>query len=133
MWAHRTLFRTYAETGEPWFGFGAVHPLQGLPDEVLLVPLIGHTRGHSGVAVRADVGWLLHAGDAFFDRREVHGPRRRCAPGVWAFEAMVTTDRAQRVANQARLRALVARHADVTVVNAHDPWTPPDRFGIGRA
>ncbi len=29
-----------------------------------LVPLFGHTRGHCGVAVRTEQGWLFHAGDA---------------------------------------------------------------------
>src|SRR6185369_2243687 len=40
-------WRTYrAGEGEPWFGLDCVRQLQGLPPEILLVPLIGHTLGH---------------------------------------------------------------------------------------
>jgi glyoxylase-like metal-dependent hydrolase (beta-lactamase superfamily II) len=130
MWAHGPRFVTYAEAGERWFGFDAVGTLHGLPDDLLLVPLFGHTRGHSGVALRTDAGWLLHAGDAYYDPREVHGPVRRCSPGVWAFEAIVTTNRKQRVANQDRLRQLVGEHPEVSVFSAHDPRALPERFGI---
>jgi dihydrofolate reductase len=35
--------------GEPWFGFERVRPLDGLPPEIALIPLIGHTFGHAGV------------------------------------------------------------------------------------
>jgi glyoxylase-like metal-dependent hydrolase (beta-lactamase superfamily II) len=50
--------------GERWFGFEAVCDVKGLPPEVLLVPLPGHTFGHAGVAVDTSEGWLLNAGDA---------------------------------------------------------------------
>src|SRR2546429_4224699 len=53
--------------GEPWFGFRAVRDLPGLPPEILVIPLPGHTRGHIGVAVDTGAGWLLHAGDAFYE------------------------------------------------------------------
>src|SRR3546814_9590449 len=42
--------------GERWFGFEAVRDLDGLPPEILLVPLPGHTWGHSGVAVQEATG-----------------------------------------------------------------------------
>jgi glyoxylase-like metal-dependent hydrolase (beta-lactamase superfamily II) len=81
MWAHGPNWELYPSEGEPWNGFAAVRDLPGLPSEILIVPLFGHTHGHCGVAVETDSGWLLDAGDAFFDPREVHGPRRVCAPG----------------------------------------------------
>ncbi len=37
----------------------------------LLIPLVGHSRGHSGIAVRDGDGWILHCGDAYFHRNEV--------------------------------------------------------------
>lgn len=36
-------WRRYGAQGEPWFGFDAVRQLDGLPPELLLVPLPGHT------------------------------------------------------------------------------------------
>lgn len=102
----------------PWFGFDAV-PVVG--DDVLLVPLRGHTRGHSGVAVRRpDDGWLLHCGDAYFSAGEKLDPPT-CPSGLRAFQAFVQMDRKARHATQGRLRDLHRDHADeVTLFSAHD-------------
>lgn len=59
--------------GERWFGFDAVCGCDGLPPEILLVPLAGHTWGHVGVAIQEPGGCMLHAGDAYFYRGEVGG------------------------------------------------------------
>ncbi|MYS82586.1 MBL fold metallo-hydrolase [Embleya scabrispora] len=70
--AHGPRWATYAsEQGDPWFGFDAVRRLDGLPEEILLVPLGGHTEGHSAVAVDTGERRLLHAGDAYFYGTEV--------------------------------------------------------------
>ncbi|PAX07332.1 MBL fold metallo-hydrolase [Sphingomonas lenta] len=124
-WNEVTDWRTYAAKagGEGWFGFDAVRDLDGLPPEILLVPLPGHTWGHAGVAVRRDDGhWLLHAGDAYFYRGEVRSDRRRCTPGLRAYQTMMEVHREQRLENQARVRRLsVERRDEVQVVCAHDP------------
>lgn len=122
MWAHGIDAETYATEGEPWFGFEAVRELRGLPPEILLVPLFGHTMGHCGVAVQDRSGWLLHAGDAYFDDREIKQPRRECAWMVGAFQAIVQTDRQLRLHNQTRLRDLAAQHPDIRIFAAHNPF-----------
>jgi glyoxylase-like metal-dependent hydrolase (beta-lactamase superfamily II) len=121
-WSTRPRWRGYGRgEGETWFGFDAVHDLEGLPPEILLVPLIGHTLGHAGVAVRWDGGWLLQAGDAYFWHGELE-PRPRCTPGLRAYQTLMEKDRRARLWNQARLRELVRAHADeVSVVCGHDP------------
>ena len=72
---------------------------------MLLVPLPGHTRGHSAVAVRRPSGgWFLHAGDAYF----FHGEKERppsCPGGLRAFQNLVQMDRRARLANAERLRS----------------------------
>jgi glyoxylase-like metal-dependent hydrolase (beta-lactamase superfamily II) len=60
-------WQTYSIEGSGWFGFQAVRELVGLPPDILFVPLPGHTWGRCGVALDADQGWLLDAGDAYFD------------------------------------------------------------------
>lgn len=125
MWEHGPRWQTYSTGGEDWFGFEAVRGLRGLPPEILFVPLPGHTMGHCGVAIDTDQGWLLDAGDAYFDPREVHQPTRECAAGVGLFQKIVTTDKALRVRNQDRLRAFIATHPAVTVFAAHDPGAAP--------
>jgi glyoxylase-like metal-dependent hydrolase (beta-lactamase superfamily II) len=106
-------------SGEGWFGFSRVRILSGSP-EVLLVPLVGHTRGHTGVAVRTEGGWLLHAGDAYFSHREMQVPPS-CPPGLALFQRIVAVDDAARRQNQARLRDLVQRERSVVVCSAHCP------------
>jgi glyoxylase-like metal-dependent hydrolase (beta-lactamase superfamily II) len=114
-------WRRYAPRGEGWFGFEAVRQLDGLPPEILLVPLKGHTWGHAGVAIDTPEGWLLHAGDAYFYRDEVRAPERRCTPGLNAYQTMMEVDRASRLGNQARLRELsLDTAAGVRMICAHD-------------
>lgn len=121
--AHGPQWSSYADTGEEWFGFGAVRELKGLPPEILLVPLGGHTRGHAGVAVDTGDGWLLHAGDAFFHHGQIDPARPHATPGLAWFEARVETVSGARRENHRRLRELVRDHGDeVTVLSAHDPW-----------
>jgi glyoxylase-like metal-dependent hydrolase (beta-lactamase superfamily II) len=114
-------WRRYTGQGEAWFGFPAVRALEGLPPEILLVPLPGHTWGHAGVAVDTGEGWLLHAGDAYFYRGEMRGEKRKCTPGLRAYQTMMEVDRAQRLTNQERLRRLsVDKAGEVRILCAHD-------------
>lgn len=122
MWSHQPRFETYSEEGEPWMGFEAIRSLRGLPPEILFVPLFGHTLGHCGVAINDAQGWMLQAGDAYFDPREVHGMQRRCAWQVGLFQAAVQTVRHERLRNQARLRGLTAEHPEMRIFCAHNPW-----------
>lgn len=117
-----TQWRTYGARGGSWFGFDAVRDLEGLPPEILLVPLPGHTWGHAGVAIRADTGWLLHAGDAYFYRGEMRQARRRCTPGLRWYQNFMEVDRRARLDNQARLRRLsIERASELNILCAHDP------------
>ncbi|RJL20556.1 MBL fold metallo-hydrolase [Bailinhaonella thermotolerans] len=132
-WAHGPAWVLHEEAGEPWHGFAAVRePLPGLP--VLMVPLHGHTRGHTGVAVETERGWLLHVGDALFWRAEL-GPgragdavrRARGGPGtlprsLGAAQRALAEDHAAWAHNRARLRRLVRDHpGQIEVVTSHDP------------
>ena len=81
-WSTRNHWVTYTpDDNERWMGLPCVRHLCGLPPEVLLVPLAGHTLGHTGVAIQTEGGWLLHAGDAFFDPRELD-TSPRCRTGL---------------------------------------------------
>ena len=117
-WSHGPDWVEHSEQGEDWFGFGSV---QQVTDDVVMVPLHGHTRGHCGVAVRRpDGGWLLHAGDAYFFAGDKEDPRS-CPPGLRMFQLGMAVDGDARRANLARLQELHARHSDeVTVFCAHD-------------
>ena len=121
-WSHGPHWAEHATGGEDWFGFGAVH---AVGDDVRLIPLHGHTRGHAGVVVRRPGGgWLLHAGDAYFHTGDKESPRT-CPPGLRAYQAGLAVDGRQRTANLARLQELHREHGpagtgEVTVFCAHD-------------
>jgi len=121
-WAHGPDWASHRADpgGERWHGFECVRDLPGLPPEILLVPLAGHSRGHAGVAIDGGDGWLLHAGDAYFYHGEME-PEARCTRLLSAFQALDDSDRKTRIANQKRLRELALQHADVRVFCAHDP------------
>jgi glyoxylase-like metal-dependent hydrolase (beta-lactamase superfamily II) len=76
--------------------------------------------GHTGVAVRDGDGWLLHCGDAYFNRAEMAQPPS--APkGIAAFQRVIASDNGARMANQERLRELAASHGDeVRIFCSHD-------------
>jgi glyoxylase-like metal-dependent hydrolase (beta-lactamase superfamily II) len=120
-WDEVKRWQFYAAEGEPWFGFEAVRNLEGLPPEILLIPLAGHTRGHAGIAVQTSQGWLLHAGDAYFYRHEIGSAQRRCTPGLRAYQWMMEVDRKARLDNQEKLRTLSFTHSnDVRLFCSHD-------------
>ncbi len=109
-----------ATGGETWFGLPAARPL-GEETDVLMVALPGHTPGHSGVAVRGEDGrWLLHAGDAFYQQRQLAGRRPSFLLG--RFEKAAANDKAAQGHSLAQLQALAREHGDeIEIFCSHDP------------
>jgi glyoxylase-like metal-dependent hydrolase (beta-lactamase superfamily II) len=122
-WAHGPNWVSYDDTraGEDWFGFTAIQP-KGLPPEIRLVPLGGHTEGHTGVAVWDGDRWLLHCGDAYYYHRELdQEPQPHPLLDIVQTRSEVHHD--LRLGTQARLRELIRNHGnEVAVFSAHDPW-----------
>jgi glyoxylase-like metal-dependent hydrolase (beta-lactamase superfamily II) len=121
-WAHGPRWAEHrAGGGEDWFGFQGVRILPGSGAEILLIPLAGHTAGHTGVAIRRGDGWLLHCGDAYFHHGQVQTPPR-CPPGLAAFQRLTCVDNTRRIENVERLRELASAHGgEVELVCSHDP------------
>jgi len=129
-WAHGPRWVLHAPAGERWRGFDAVRAVPGLPPEILLLPLAGHTRGHQAVAVDTGRGWLLHAGDQYAHRSRMEDGGR-CPPQLGAFEWCIAHDPASVRANQARLRELRRGAGDLTVFSAHDADEFERLAGVG--
>jgi glyoxylase-like metal-dependent hydrolase (beta-lactamase superfamily II) len=122
-WAHGPRWVEHRTGGDEWLGFASVRVLEASGADVLMIPLPGHTLGHTAVAVRRGDGWLLHCGDAYFNRHEVQTPPS-CPSGLRLFQTLVEADRRARLENQERLRELVRAHGDeVELICAHDPVT----------
>ncbi|MEU1547590.1 MBL fold metallo-hydrolase [Nocardia sp. NPDC005745] len=121
-WAHDPLWQTYPSdpTGQ-WFGFDAIQP-KDLPGDFQLIPLGGHTAGHTGIAVREGERWLLHCGDAYYYHRELD-PAPQPHPVLDIVQTTSEVHHDLRLGTQARLRELHRDHGDeVTLISAHDPW-----------
>jgi glyoxylase-like metal-dependent hydrolase (beta-lactamase superfamily II) len=113
--AHGPKWKVHRVEGEHWNGFESVRAISG--DEILIIPMHGHTRGHSAVAVKTDEGWILHAGDAYFHADEMRG---KSAPMfLEAFQRIIAVDDEKRRHNRRRLRELARTAHDVKVFCAH--------------
>jgi glyoxylase-like metal-dependent hydrolase (beta-lactamase superfamily II) len=132
-WAHQPRWQPHPDTsGEHWFGFEAVRDIDGLANTIVLIPLAGHTRGHTGIAVDLGDRWLLHAGDAFYYHGELNQPPRPHPVMQFLAEAN-ETDRHQRISNLERLRHLHHDTATIDIFAAHDPWTLQHHLRGGNA
>jgi glyoxylase-like metal-dependent hydrolase (beta-lactamase superfamily II) len=120
-WKHSPRWVRHEADGDDWFGFESVRILPATGAEIALVPLYGHSLGHTGVAIRTAEGWLLHCGDAYLNHGEVETPPN-CPPGLRFFQNLNAADNKARKSNQERLRELAARHGDeITFLCSHDP------------
>ena len=121
-WEHQPRWVRHKVQGEKWFGFECVRQIEGLPPEILLVPLLGHTRGHTGVPVYTKGSWLLHAGDAYYYRNEIDYHQPQCPLGLRIVQRIGAVDKQAWRKNQQRLRHLARdRAVEVRIFSAHDP------------
>jgi glyoxylase-like metal-dependent hydrolase (beta-lactamase superfamily II) len=116
-WAHGCDWIRYSDFGESWEGFRSVKAPIGLKDQILFVPLEGHSPGSMGVAVRTKQNWLFHVGDAIFQRDELDDKPSLSALKLFARQnAFSNSDRAENVQ---RLRQLHKR-GEVRILCSHD-------------
>jgi len=100
-----------------WFDLPARPVPLGFSSEVLLIPLFGHTHGHCGVAIQQGSRWLLHAGDAYYLRAELHDDNHP----VSALAALRADDDAARRISLTELRRLHRKHGDqIEMFGYHD-------------
>ncbi len=104
-----------------FFGLPATY-LDGIPG-LMLVSLPGHTAGHCGVAIDLGRGqWLLHAGDAIFNARELDPDRPSMPTGARLYQWFMETSQTERRRSLAALRRIRRDHWEhVEIVCTHDP------------
>jgi glyoxylase-like metal-dependent hydrolase (beta-lactamase superfamily II) len=120
--SHHPRWEIHGVGGDAWFG---LQSLRVVADDILMIPLPGHTRGHSAVGVRVDEPagpeWLLHCGDAYFFHLEKDDPDC-CPPLLKNFQRIMAVDDEARRSNAKRLRELHrANGRKVRMFSAHDP------------
>ena len=101
--AHKPRLNLCEEGGDQWFGFAAMRlPFE---PEMWLVPLFGHSRGHCGVAIRTESGWLFHVADA--------------APIEFTADASGLLVRLVLGSHTPRLRAFKEAHPEIRMTTGH--------------
>jgi glyoxylase-like metal-dependent hydrolase (beta-lactamase superfamily II) len=101
--AHQPVWVLHHAAGERWFDFEAIRlPFE---PEMWMVPLYGHTPGHSGVAVRTGEGWLFHVADSAGIELTHRTPE-------WLVRLFLGP-------HQPRLRRFAAAHPEVRLTTGH--------------
>jgi hypothetical protein len=89
-WSTSNHWRLYSlADGETWNGSGRVQQLDGLPSELLIVPLRGHTLDRVDIVPNTTRdNWFLNAADAYFFHEEMHA-QLHCTPGMRMYQWML--------------------------------------------
>lgn len=120
-WSHGPRWALYDEPDGEWFGFPRICVREGLHPEVYLIPLHGHTRGHCGVAVRTEGGWLFHCGDAASPFQRAADPHRLSSDHQRLDVLHGGVTRWLIGPHVPQIRQLVQEHGDqVEVISGHD-------------
>ena len=120
LWKVPNEFVRYSEPGEGWMGFESIQMFSDLSSEILMIPLFGHSLGHTGVAIQFENKWLLHAGDAFFFKDDLSfnfSRKNILSEALQAFSAM---DNSARINNLVALSKLY-KADKCKIINSHDP------------
>lgn len=120
-WVHSPDWEPYDENfGEKWFGLDTIRELKGLPSDIFLVPLPGHTKGHCGVAIRALNRWLLHAGDSYYFHKQIaESPKAPIMANLFQRFAHIDYQTAMETKN--KVRELALQHKDeIIFMCSHD-------------
>ncbi len=116
---HQPRWQNVEDSEETWFGFDNVKRLKGVVEDILLIPLAGHTEGHCGVAIKQKNNkWLFHVGDLYMDQRSLLNRQPKAIRNI---ENMLAKDNRQRLRNVLKVRQMLEQHSDkVEVFCAHD-------------
>lgn len=107
------------KNGEAWFNFQKVQGFNIFNDEILLIPLVGHTVGHCGIAIKQPDGWLLFCGDAYFNHLELNPKNKLRA--LDKIEYLLAEDNTLRLKTLSQLQQLAQNEAKIEIICAHDP------------
>lgn len=105
--------------GEAWFNLQKVQGFKLLQDDLLMIPLLGHTAGHCGFAIRQAEGWLLFCGDAYYQHQQIQARKNPFLLGQ--VERLFAENNHQRLQTLAELRELSHTQPQIDLIFSHDP------------
>ena len=107
------------EQGEAWFNLYQVQGFQLFQDEILLIPLLGHTQGHCGIAIKQKEGWLFFCGDAYYSHLQFD-PKNKLRT-LDKLERFFAENNQMRVDNLHKIQQLAQTEKNIEIICAHDP------------
>jgi glyoxylase-like metal-dependent hydrolase (beta-lactamase superfamily II) len=113
-----TNWAKYNTQGETWNGFDAVKELKGLPAEILLIPLPGHTDGHAGIAINNGAENLFFVGDSYMHRSQLL--KQKTPAYIPTYNKIIQTDLMLFTHNLNRLSELQDNNKDLKIFCSHD-------------
>lgn len=107
------------EFGDYWYNLSKVQGFKIFQDEILMIPLLGHTEGHCGIAVKQKNNWLLFCGDAYYSHRQLD-PKIKLST-LEITERLLATDNFQRIQSLRNIQTLAITQPEIEIMCAHDP------------
>lgn len=107
------------KNGENWFNFSRVQGFDLFENEILMIPLHGHTEGHCGIAIKNGNGWLFFCGDAYYSHLELD-PKNKL-PILERTEKILAANNSLRMKSLADIQTLAATESSIKIICAHDP------------
>lgn len=105
--------------GESWFNLEKVQGFKIFQDDILLIPLLGHTEGHCGVAIQYQGQWLLFCGDAYYSHQQLN-PQNKL-PALNLTERLFAHNNAARIRSLKQIQQLALEQPQIEIMCAHDP------------
>ena len=116
---HRHWNFVEPEFGESWFNLNKVQGFKIFQDEILLIPLLGHSEGHCGIAIKQKEHWLLFCGDAYYSHQQLDPHHKLRSLGMT--ERVFAYDNVQRIRSLQQIQLLSSQHPEIEIMCAHDP------------
>ncbi|MDR6543416.1 MBL fold metallo-hydrolase [Acinetobacter bereziniae] len=107
------------KNGESWFNFQKVQGFHMFNDEILLIPLLGHTTGHCGIAIKQHNGWVFFCGDAYYSHLELD-PNHKL-PLLDKLERLFAENNTARLKTLSEIQRLAQNEPRIEIICAHDP------------
>ena len=118
---HNPHWRVHNSTGEKWNGFNCVKTFEPEIQDILLVPLHGHSAGHTGVYIPSNNESVFHCGDAYFHHNTISKSYKDVPLGIKVFQKLVEYDTTARIRNQIRLTELFHKQkSTMRFICSHD-------------
>lgn len=105
--------------GESWYQLSKVQGFKIFQDEILMIPLLGHTEGHCGIAIKQKEHWLLFCGDAYYSHQQLN-PKTKL-PALELTERLFAHDNLQRIESLKQIQLLAQNQPQIEIICAHDP------------